>query len=80
MRYFDITQYPLKIHGLAVTDSEKRQFWKLPLEMMEKMPRYDFIGRAECTMDGTHPNSLGFMRMAGESEFHVRISKSETVL
>ena len=21
-------------------------------------------GRAECTVDGTHPNSLGFMRMA----------------
>ncbi len=22
------------------------------------------VGRAECTVDGTHPNSLGFMRMA----------------
>ena len=21
-------------------------------------------GRAECTVDGTHPNALGFMRMA----------------
>ena len=29
MKLYDITETPLKIYGLAVADSEKRQFFKL---------------------------------------------------
>lgn len=45
MKYYSITQPPLKLYGLAVADAEKRQFYKLPKFMLEKMPRYDYLGR-----------------------------------
>ena len=45
MKYYNITEAPLKIYGLAVTDREKRQFWRLPQNMLERMPQYDFLGR-----------------------------------
>ena len=45
MKYYDITQYPLKIYGLAVTDSEARKFYRLPEYMLKKMPQYDYLGR-----------------------------------
>lgn len=45
MKYYNITDAPLKIYGLAVTDATNRRFWKLPPEMLEKMPQYDFLGR-----------------------------------
>lgn len=38
MKIYDITQKPFKIYGLAVTDSEKRQFWKLPPHILEEFP------------------------------------------
>ena len=41
MKLYDITETPLKIYGLAVADSEKRQFFKLSEEALE-------IGRASC--------------------------------
>ena len=65
MKFYHITEEPIKIYGLAVMDREKRQFWRVTPEIMEALPQYEFLGkRAECTVDGTHPNSLGFMRMA----------------
>ena len=45
MKYCNITQYPLKIYGLTVADAETRQFYRLPKYMLEKMPRYDYLGR-----------------------------------
>lgn len=48
MKYYDITQYPVKIYGLAVTDRENRKFYKLPesiLDAMANVPRYDYLGR-----------------------------------
>ena len=45
MKYYNITDAPLKVYGLAVTDAVNRHFWKLPQEMLEKMPQYDFLGR-----------------------------------
>ena len=45
MKIYDITQKPFKIYGLAVTDSEKRQFWKLPPHILEEFPQYDYLGR-----------------------------------
>lgn len=44
-RVYSITEKPLRIHGLAVADTEKRQFYRLPLYMLERMPQYDFLGR-----------------------------------
>lgn len=44
-RVYSITEKPLRIHGLAVADAEKRQFYRLPLYMFERMPQYDFLGR-----------------------------------
>ncbi len=45
MNYYNITQHPLKIYGLAVADAENRQFYRLPKYMLEKMPQYDYLGR-----------------------------------
>lgn len=45
MKFYSITDAPVKIYGLAVTDAENRKFYKLSEEMLEKMPRYDYLGR-----------------------------------
>lgn len=45
MKYYNITQPPLKIYGLAVANAQTRQFYKLPQTMLEQMPRYDYLGR-----------------------------------
>ncbi len=45
LKIYSITEEPIRIHGLAVTDSEKRKFYRLPEYMMEKMIQYDFLGR-----------------------------------
>lgn len=45
MKYYPITQKPLKIYGLAVADAEKRQFYRLPESLLEQMPQYDYLGR-----------------------------------
>ena len=39
MKLYDITETPLKIYGLAVADSEKRQFFKLSEEALERAAR-----------------------------------------
>lgn len=44
-QYYSITEKPLRIHGLAVADAANRQFYKLPLYMLERMPQYDYLGR-----------------------------------
>lgn len=38
MKYHDITQYPLKIYGLVVTDAEARKFYRLPEYMLHVCP------------------------------------------
>lgn len=48
MRFFHITDKPLKIYGLVVADKEKRNFWRLPGELMDKFPKYDFLGKRAC--------------------------------
>lgn len=45
MKFYHITEKPIKIYGLAVTDREKRKFWRLCPEIMEKMPQYQFLGK-----------------------------------
>ena len=45
MKFYSITDAPIKIYGLAVKDAGKRQFYKLTEDMLEKMPRYDYLGR-----------------------------------
>ncbi len=45
MKYYNITQPPLKIYGLAVANAQTREFYKLPKTMLEQMPRYDYLGR-----------------------------------
>ncbi|MBQ7954687.1 MAG: hypothetical protein IJ282_02960 [Lachnospiraceae bacterium] len=48
MKFYDITQEPIKIYGLSVVDGKERKFWRLPGEMMEKMPGLDYLGK-RCT-------------------------------
>lgn len=43
MKYYTITQPPMKIYGLAETGHQR--FWRLSPEILEKMPQYDFLGR-----------------------------------
>lgn len=45
MKFYHITEEPIKIYGLAKADREKRQFWRLTPEIMEKMPQYQFLGK-----------------------------------
>ncbi len=45
MKTYDITQKPFRIYGLAVADSDKRQFWKLPEHILEEFPQYEYLGR-----------------------------------
>jgi hypothetical protein len=45
MKFYHITEPPLKIYGLAVADRERRQFWRLNRQIMDRMPQYDFLGK-----------------------------------
>lgn len=45
MKIYDITEAPLKIYGLAVADSKKRQFWKMSESALERFPQYGYLGR-----------------------------------
>lgn len=45
MKFYHITEPPLKIYGLAVADRERRQFWRLNSEIMDRMPQYDSLGK-----------------------------------
>ena len=45
MKFYHITEEPIKIYGLAKADREKRQFWRLTPEIMEKLPQYQFLGK-----------------------------------
>ena len=45
MKFYHITEKPLKIYGLAVADAAKRSFWRLPPEMLARMPQYEFLGK-----------------------------------
>lgn len=45
LKVLSITEAPLKIYGLSVIEEQKRQFYRLPLYMMERMPQYDFLGK-----------------------------------
>lgn len=45
---YHITEKPIKLYGLSVIDKEKRQFYKLPEFMLERMPRYAYLGRRAC--------------------------------
>lgn len=45
MKFYSITEHPIKIYGLAVTDVQARKFWRLPQKMLEIMPQYEFLGK-----------------------------------
>lgn len=45
MKFYHITQEPIKIYGLAVADREKGQFWRVTSDIMEKLPQYQFLGK-----------------------------------
>ncbi len=45
MKFYHITDEPIKIYGLAVADKEKRQFWKLPQYVMDELPQYEYLGK-----------------------------------
>lgn len=45
MKFYHITEEPIKIYGLARADREKRQFWRLTADIMEKLPQYQFLGK-----------------------------------
>ncbi|MCM1303527.1 MAG: SGNH/GDSL hydrolase family protein [Lachnospiraceae bacterium] len=45
MKFYHITESPIRIYGLAVADKEKRQFWRLEPHIMDLLPQYDFLGK-----------------------------------
>lgn len=70
MKIYDITQEPFKIYGLAVVDSRKRQFWKLPPHIMEEFPQYEYLGRRSAG------GRVRFMTNAGS--LFIRMTLAET--
>lgn len=49
MKYFDVSNENIKIHGLNVVDQERGQFWRLPQEIMDKMPEGYIHAGKRCT-------------------------------
>lgn len=45
MKDYKITDTPMKIYGLSVIEEKDRNYWKLPLHMIERMPQYEYLGR-----------------------------------
>lgn len=45
MKFYHITEKPIKIYGLAVINRENRKYWKLPLDILEQFPQYEYLGR-----------------------------------
>lgn len=48
MKFYDITEEPIKIYGLAVADSGAGNFWRLPESILAQMPELEYLGR-RCT-------------------------------
>lgn len=70
MKYYHITEKPLRIYGLSVADRENRRYWKLPPEILEQFPQYEFLGR-RC--------AGGRVRFCTDSEnILVRLTLAET--
>lgn len=44
-QFYSITEEPIQIFGLHVVEKEKRQFYRLPMDMLRKMPQYRDLGR-----------------------------------
>ncbi|MBQ7919166.1 MAG: hypothetical protein IJ324_04380 [Lachnospiraceae bacterium] len=53
MKFYHITEEPIKIYGLAVMDREKRQFWRVTPEIMEALPQYEFLGKRAVPLSGS---------------------------
>lgn len=45
MKFYHITQEPIKIYGLAVADKEKSRFWRVKPEIMDKWSTIQFLGK-----------------------------------
>lgn len=48
MKFYDITEKPIQIYGLAVVDKEEGNFWRLPKDIIREMPLLEYLGR-RCT-------------------------------
>lgn len=44
-KMYSIMEKPLNIFGLSGINADKRQFFRLPPYMLEKMPQYEFLGK-----------------------------------
>lgn len=72
MKFYDITEEPIKIYGLAVADSRGRRFWRLPESIMKKMPNQEYFSYlAKRTTGGR----VRFATNAGE--FVIRMTLKE---
>lgn len=45
MKFYHITEEPIRICGLAVVDKVSRQYYRVTPELMERMPQYEFLGK-----------------------------------
>lgn len=43
MKFYNVTEEPIKIYGLAVVDGKERRFWRLPEEIIKKMPGDEYF-------------------------------------
>ncbi len=69
MKFYEITESPIKIYGLSVVDGRERKFWRLPESILSEMPQLDYLGR-RCTG--------GRVRFATDAtEFMIRMTLKE---
>ncbi len=46
MKYYNITDEPIKIYGLNYVNEKDKKFWKIPIDIMNKMPEsYQILGK-----------------------------------
>ena len=45
MKFYSITEEPLKLYGLAVADAVKRRYWRISEEIIKEMPQYERLGK-----------------------------------
>ena len=45
MKFYHITDEPIKIYGLAHINKEERQYWKIPQSVMDEFPQYNYLGK-----------------------------------
>ena len=45
MKTYSCYEEPLTLHGLHHVQPDQKEYWRLPLDVLEQLPQYEFLGR-----------------------------------